>query len=143
MYNIVFNFFVFDIIIIGSETMNYIKCPNCHQQISANSTSCIYCGITKSIIDQEIKTKQVKKEKELVSQIEGFYNNNKGKILILEVLILVLVIIIYSVSYLPKIIEISKTERVNNIIEKCQSYGGTWNSNSAICNTEFGIIKIK
>lgn len=143
MYNIVFKLFNFGIIKIGSDSMNYIKCPNCHNQISANSTSCIYCGITKSIIEQEIRTKQVKEEKELASQIEGFYNNNKGKIIIIEVLILISIVIIYCVSYLPKIIEYSKIERINNNVEKCQSYGGTWNSESSICNTEFGVITIK
>ena len=39
--------------------MNYIKCPNCGKQISAKSTSCIYCGITKNIIDQRLKEKEV------------------------------------------------------------------------------------
>lgn len=123
--------------------MHYIKCPNCHNQISANSISCIYCGITRNIIDHEINSKKIKEEKELVSQVEGFYNNNKGKIVVIEIIILVVLFIIYSVSYLPKIIEYSKNERSNNRVEKCKSYGGTWDAESSTCNTEFGIIKIK
>ena len=43
--------------------MNYIKCPNCGKQISSKSTSCIYCGISRNIIEQEMKIKETLNEK--------------------------------------------------------------------------------
>lgn len=123
--------------------MNYIKCPNCGKQISSKSTSCIYCGISRSIIEQEMKIKEIKNEKELSSELEGFYQNHKHHILILEVIIILVIAIIYVSSYLPKIIEYSKIERLNKIIDKCSDYGGKWNDQNEICETELGIIDMK
>ena len=123
--------------------MNYIKCPNCGKQISSKSTSCIYCGISRSIIEQEMKIKEIKNEKELSSELEGFYQNHKHHILILEVIIILVIAIIYVSSYLPKIIEYSKIERLNKIIDKCSDYGGKWNGQNEICETELGIINMK
>ena len=120
--------------------MNYIKCPNCGKEISAKSNSCIYCGISRGIIEQEMKIKELKDTKELPSKVEGFYNNNKRRIVILEILILVVAAIIYASSYLPKIMEYAKIERLNNMIEKCKNYGGVWNENNSNCETEVGII---
>lgn len=118
--------------------MEYIKCPNCGKEISKKSSSCIYCGISKNIIEEEIKIKEIKEEKELSSEIEGFYNNHKNHILLAEIVILLLIAVIYAYSYLPKILEFSKIERLNNMIEKCSNYGGKWNSNNSKCETEFG-----
>lgn len=123
--------------------MNYIKCPNCNKQISDKSTSCIYCGVTKGTIEQELKANEIKKQKEFISQAEGFFHNNKGKIVALEVLTIISLGIIYAVSYLPKIMEYTQRERLINKIEKCESYGGTWVSDSSLCTTEFGVITIK
>ena len=123
--------------------MNYIKCPNCGKQISSKSTSCIYCGISRSIIEQDMKIKEIKNEKELSSELEGFYQNHKHHILILEVIIILVIAIIYVSSYLPKIIEYSKIERLNKIIDKCSDYGGKWNGQNEICETELGIINMK
>ncbi len=123
--------------------MNYIKCPNCGKQISAKSTNCIYCGITKNIIDQRLKEKEVSSIKETSSQIEGFINNYKKHIIIGELLIIILIIVIYSYSYLPKIIQFSKSERINNNYKTCENYGGKWNSETNLCETEYGIIEMK
>lgn len=43
--------------------MNYIKCPNCGKQISVKANGCIYCGLSKSIIDQELKMNEIKKQR--------------------------------------------------------------------------------
>lgn len=123
--------------------MKYIKCPNCGKEISEKSTNCIYCGISKNIIDQELKIKEIKKQKELSSEIEGFYHNHKNHILFGEIIILILIVVIYVYSYLPKILEFSKVERLNNMIEKCSNYGGKWNQSTSTCETEFGIINMK
>ena len=123
--------------------MNYIKCPNCGKQISIKSTSCIYCGISKNIIDQRLKEQEVSSIKETSSQVEGFINNYKKHIIIGELLIIILIIIIYSYSYLPKIIEFSKNERINNNYKTCENYGGKWNSETNLCETEYGIIEMK
>ena len=123
--------------------MDYIKCPHCGKQISKKSTSCIYCGITKNIIDQSIREDEVKAIKETPLKVEGFINNHKFHIIIAEILILVLAITIYAFKYLPQIITYSKNERVNNNIKNCQNYGGKWNNESSICETEYGIIEMK
>lgn len=141
--NIVFFFFFSVIIIVGGCNMNYIKCPNCGKQISSKATGCLYCGISKNIIDQELKMAEMKKEKELPSELEGFYQNHKQHILLLEIFIIIVVAIIYAASYLPKIMEYSRTERLNNMIEKCSSYGGNWNIQNQVCETELGIIDMK
>ena len=121
--------------------MSYIKCPNCGKQISRNSSSCFYCGITKSIIDQELKSDEISKVKELPSQIEGFYHNNH--IILAEVLIILAFLVFYSFSYLPTILEYSKKARVVNLQRQCSNYGGKWNNDDKICETEVGIIDMK
>lgn len=123
--------------------MSYIKCPNCGKQISRNSSSCFYCGITKSIIDQELKSDEISKVKELTSQIEGFYNNHKNHIILAEILIILAVLVFYSFSYLPTILEYSKKERVVSLQKQCSNYGGKWNNDDKICETEVGIIDMK
>lgn len=123
--------------------MSYIKCPNCGKQISRNSSSCFYCGITKSIIDQELKSDEISKVKELPSQIEGFYHNHKNHIILAEVLIILAFLVFYSFSYLPTILEYSKKARVVNLQRQCSNYGGKWNNDDKICETEVGIIDMK
>ena len=123
--------------------MSYIKCPNCGKQISRNSSSCFYCGITKSIIDQELKSDEISKVKEWTSQIKGFYNNHKNHIILAEILIILTVLIFYSFSYLPTILEYSKKQRVVSLQKQCSNYGGKWNNDDKICETEVGIIDMK
>lgn len=123
--------------------MSYIKCPNCGKQISRNSSSCFYCGITRSIIDQELKSDEISKVKELPSQIEGFYYNHKNHIILAEVLIILVSVIFYSFSYLPTIIEYSKKERRVSLQRQCSNYGGKWNNDDKVCETEVGIIDMK
>lgn len=123
--------------------MDYVKCPNCGKQIARKSSSCIYCGVTKSVIEQSIIENEVKAIKETPLKIEGFINNHKFHIIIAEILILVSVIIIYSFRYLPKIIAYSKSERVNNNIKRCENYGGKWNGENFTCETEYGTIEMK
>lgn len=120
--------------------MNYIECPNCGKQISSKSNSCIYCGVSRNIIDQEIKSKELKKSKEITSSVEGFFHNQKNTIIFFEVLILVVISIIYISSYLPRIIEYSHIERVKNNIERCEQYNGIWNDATSTCETEVGNI---
>lgn len=123
--------------------MNYIKCPNCGKEISNKSNSCIYCGISRSIIDQRIKEKEISKIKETSSKVEGFFNNHKIHIVIGELMIIILIIVIYAYSYLPKILTYSKNERIINNIKKCEEYGGKWNEDTNLCETEYGTIEIK
>lgn len=123
--------------------MNYIKCPNCGKQISRNSTSCFYCGITKSIIDQELKSDEISKIKELPSQVEGFYNNHKSHIIFLELAIILVIGIFYATSYFPVIMEYSQRERIVNLQKQCNSYGGSWNYENNTCQTEIGVIDMK
>ena len=123
--------------------MNYIKCPNCGKEISSKSTSCIYCGISRGIIEQRLKEKEVSSIKETPSQIEGFINNHKKHIIILEIVIILIIGIVYVSSYLPKIITYSKNERINQNIENCKNYGGNWNSETSLCETDYGIIEMK
>lgn len=123
--------------------MNYIKCPNCGKEISNKSTSCIYCGVSKNIIDQRLKEQEISSIKEPGVKIEGFINNHKSHIIIIELLIIVLSIVIYSCSYLPKIITYSKNGRIINSVKKCEDYGGKWNENTNLCETEYGTIEIK
>lgn len=123
--------------------MSYIKCPNCGKQISRNSSSCFYCGITRSIIDQELKSDEISKVKELISQIEGFYYNHKNHIILAEVSIILVFVIFYSFSYLSTIIEYSKKERIVNLQRQCSNYGGKWNNDDKVCETEVGIIDMK
>lgn len=123
--------------------MNYIKCPNCGKEISSKSSNCIYCGISRTIIDQRLLEDEVKSIRETSSQIEGFINNHKNHILLAELILIIGSIIIYISSYLPKIINYSKNERYNNNIERCSDYGGKWNSNNNACETEYGVIEMK
>lgn len=123
--------------------MNYIKCPNCGKQISRKSSSCFYCGITRSIIDQELKSDEISKIKELPSEIEGFYYNHKNHIILAEILIILVVLGIYLFSYLPIIIDYSKKSRVDHFQKQCSNYGGKWNNDDKTCQTEVGIIDMR
>lgn len=123
--------------------MNNIKCPNCGKEISLKSSGCIYCGISKNILEEELKRKEIEEIKEISSEVEGFYNNHKNHILLGEIIILVLIAVIYAYSYVPKMLEFSKVERLNKMIEKCSDYGGKWNNDNYTCETEFGIMNMK
>lgn len=116
-----------------------IKCPKCGNEISEKSTNCIYCGLTKNMIDQELQIKKLSLNKEFNINV----GKNKKLIIAIEVFLIVILITFYSTIYVPKILEYSKQERTRNNIAICEDrYGGTWNFEIDECETEFGVIYI-
>lgn len=120
--------------------MKKIICPNCQKEIDLKSTSCIYCGISKSKIEEMIAENSLKKNGKITDN-----SDKKKKILIFEGIILILVIAIYCKLFLPQILDYSKTEKLHKRIETCeQDYSGTWDSEKNYCVTEeYGIVQIK
>lgn len=79
-----------------------IVCPKCNNVLSSKDTMCMNCGLDMSAINLEIKTNEIKTKKK------------KNKIIVfIELFILLLVATIYTILFVPKIIEISKEDLIN------------------------------
>ena len=116
-----------------------ITCPKCGNEISEKSTNCIYCGLTRNMIDQEIQIKKLTLNKEFNINV----GKNKKIIIAIEVFLIVILVAFYSTVYVPKILEFTKQERIRNNIATCEDrYDGTWNHEIEECETEFGVIYI-
>ncbi len=81
--------------------MEKIVCPKCNNILSNKDTTCMNCGLDISAINFAIKSNKVSNKK-----------NKKPIIIAIELSILVIIITIYTILFIPKIIEISKEEPI-------------------------------
>lgn len=79
-----------------------IVCPKCNNNLSSKDTMCMNCGLDMSAINLEIKSNQIKTKKK-----------KKGIIVFIELLALLVIATIYTILFVPKIIEISKEEPID------------------------------
>lgn len=78
-----------------------IVCPKCNNVLSSKDTMCMNCGLDMSAINLEIKSSEIKTKKK-----------KKGIIVFIELFTLLLVATIYTILFVPKIIEISKEDPI-------------------------------
>lgn len=78
-----------------------IVCPKCNNVLSSKDTMCMNCGLDMSAINLEIKSSEIKTKKK-----------KKGIIIFIELFTLLLVATIYTILFVPKIIEISKEDPI-------------------------------
>lgn len=115
-----------------------IQCPKCGNEISEKSTNCIYCGLTRNMIDQELQIKKLSLNKEYNVKVK-----NKKMVIFIEVFLIIILVSFYVTTYIPKILEFTKQERIKNNIATCEEeYNGNWNYNTGECETEFGTVNI-
>lgn len=79
-----------------------IVCPKCNNNLSSKDTMCMNCGLDMSAINLEIKSNQIKTKKK-----------KKGIIVFIELFTLLVIATIYTILFVPKIIEISKEEPID------------------------------
>jgi len=116
-----------------------ITCPKCGNEISDKTMNCIYCGLTRNMIDQELQIKKLSLNREFNINV----GKNKKLVIIIEVALIVIIVAFYSTMYVPKILEYTNQERNKRKIEKCEEeYNGTWNYEKDVCEMEFGTIDI-
>lgn len=116
-----------------------IKCPKCGNEISDKSTNCIYCGLTRNMIDQELQIKKLSLNREFNINV----GKNKTLVIIIEIFIIIILVAFYATVYVPKILEYTRQERTKNNIATCEEkYNGTWNYETDECQIEFGSIDI-
>lgn len=79
-----------------------IVCPKCNNNLSSKDTMCMNCGLDMSAINLEIKSNQIKTKKK-----------KKGIIVFIELFTLLVIATIYTILFVPRIIEISKEEPID------------------------------
>lgn len=78
-----------------------IVCPKCNNVLSSKDTMCMNCGLDMSAINLEIKSSEIKNKKK-----------KKGIIIFIELFTLLVIATIYTILFVPKIIEISKEDPI-------------------------------
>lgn len=78
-----------------------IVCPKCNNVLSSKDTMCMNCGLDMSAINLEIKSSEIKTKKK-----------KKGIIIFIELFTLLVIATIYTILFVPKIIEISKEDPI-------------------------------
>ena len=81
--------------------MKKIVCPKCNNILSNKDTMCMNCGLDISAINLEIKNNEITKKK-----------TKKPIIIVTELFILIVITTIYTILFVPKIIEISKEKPI-------------------------------
>lgn len=120
--------------------MKTIICPKCGKTISDDSNSCIYCGISRNLIDEMSLTDKLEKQGKIKHK-----SKNKKLIIFIEVVLLILIVAVYYKLFIPQILDYTETEKQANRIKSCEEdYNGKWNYELDACDTEdIGTIEIQ
>ncbi|MDD3452773.1 MAG: hypothetical protein PHN42_00635 [Bacilli bacterium] len=118
--------------------MHTIICPKCNNEISDKSGNCIYCGLSRNIIDQEIARNKYTKQ-----GIMLYKEKHKPLILATELVLLILIFCAYVYLFIPQILNYTKQNKTKSNIENCiDNYNGSWNYEKNICETDIGDVTI-
>lgn len=113
--------------------MKLIKCPKCHNEISSSDSKCIYCGLDKSTIEQELKAQELISE----GKIEDTSKKKKTTIVMIELLIFLVIFILYVALFIPKILQITDYDKVQKEKDRCINYDGVWNNTTYECEYDY------